>query len=529
MEQAALGLLKRHEKLVSSRSNWDEHWQDVADYVIPNKDDVYRSNTKGEKKHARIFDCTPIHANELLGSALHGMLTNPAITWFDLSTGSKVLDEKRHIRLFLQNAVVRMHDVLNDISNFQTEIHETYIDLGSFGTAPLRMEESDKSDLIVFNARPIYELYIAENHNGYIDTAHRVVKYSGKQMLDAFPDAFDEMEKTLLQSKLFDDFDIIHVVEPRKQLAAGNVSFKTKKPYASIYIWKEKGRIIKEDGFDEFPYAIPRWTKTSYETYGRSPAMKALGDIKMINAMMQTTIRGAQKMVDPPLQVPDDGVSLPIRTIPGGTNYYRAGTKDRIEPMNLNARPDIGLQIMDDVRMRIRQAFFIDQLQLKEGPQMTATEVMQRTEEQLRMLGPILGRLHHELLKPIIDRTFAIMERRQEFGKIPGELSGMDLKITYSSMIARAQRTSEVENITRTVNVMAPFIQVMPTIMDNFNGDKLLKHVASSYRVPEDVFNDKNELDGIREQRAQQQQQMMEAQQKQMDAEAQAKQVQAGM
>jgi hypothetical protein len=527
MDDTAQSLLKRHMKLVSGRSNWDAHWKEVADYVIPMKEDVYRTGTKGEKKMSKIFDCTPIHANELLGSALHGMLTNPAIGWFDLSTGDSILDSKRHIRLFLQNAVVRMHDVLNDMSNFQTEIHETYIDLGSLGTAPLRIEESDKSDIVVFSARPIYELYIVENHNGYIDTAHRVIKYTGKQMLDAFPDRFDEMERGLLQQKLFEEFEVIHVVEPRKQIISGGIPFTSKKPYASIYIWKEKGRVIKESGFDEFPYAIPRWTKTSFETYGRSPAMKALGDIKMINAMMQTTIRGAQKMVDPPLQVPDDGVTLPIRTTPGGTNYYRSGTKDRIEPMNLNARPDIGIQVMDDVRMRIRQAFFIDQLQLKEGPQMTATEVMQRTEEQLRMLGPILGRLHHELLKPIIDRLFAIMVRRGEFGVIPGELSDRNLKITYSSMIARAQRTSEVENITRTISVMAPFIQTMPNIMDNFDGDKLLKHVASSYRVPEEVFHDKNQVDAVREGRAQQEQQMMQMQQQQVEADTQAKQAQA--
>jgi hypothetical protein len=391
------------------------------------------------------------------------------------------------------------------------------------------MEESDTADLIVFKSRPINEMYVLENNYGVIDTCHRIITYNGKQMLDEFgKDIFDQEDLNLLEKKSFEDFEIIHIVEPRKHIEQLSPEAKKfTKPFASIYIWKERKKILKEDGFLEFPYAIPRWTKTSFEVYGRSPAMKALGDIKMINAMMQTTIRGAQKIVDPPLQVPDDGVMLPIRTVPGGTNYYRAGTKDRIEPLLTGARPDLSIQIMEDVRRRIRQSFFIDQLQLKEGPQMTATEVMQRTEEQLRMLGPILGRLHHELLKPIINRTFAIMMRRGEFGEVPGELSNRDLKIKYSSMIARAQRTSEVENITRTISVMAPFIDTNPTIMDNINGDELLKHVAESYNVPEKIFNPKNDVKKVREQRQQQQQQAMELEAQKVQAETQAKQAQA--
>ena len=41
-----------------------------------------------------------------------------------------------------------------------------------------------------------------------------------------------------------------------------------------------------------FLYMAPRYTKSSFEIgYGRSPAMTALADIKMLNKMSEVTIR----------------------------------------------------------------------------------------------------------------------------------------------------------------------------------------------------------------------------------------------
>ena len=70
------------------------------------------------------------------------------------------------------------------------------------------------------------------------------------------------------------------------------------------------------------------------------------------------------------------------------------------------------VEIMQDVRERIKQHFFVDQFQLREGPQMTATEVNTRVDMQLRLLGPLLGRLHFEFLQPMVGRMLQIMSRK---------------------------------------------------------------------------------------------------------------------
>lgn len=511
----AAGIIKLYEKLKSNRVNWDSHWREIAEFVIPNKDNVYQfDRAPGEKKFNEIFDSTAIHSNELLGSALHGMLTNPTNIFFGLSTGLSALDKNDEVRKWLQECVRRMHQVLNN-SNFQTEIHEVYLDIGSFGTGALFIDEDDK-DIIRFQSHPIYQMYIDENYKGSVDTVLRCFKKPLKDLLDEFGDEAFQQDPmfSLASMDMHKEYEVIHAVLANTEY---NPYFEEKinKPFKSCYVLKDKKIILRERGYDTFPYAIPRWTKISGEKYGRSPAMKSLSDTKMINQMMKVTIRSAQKVVDPPLMAPDDGAMGPIRTAPGAINYYRAGTSDRIEPLLTGARIDFGFQIMEDVRTRIRSAFFIDQLQLREGPQMTATEVMQRTEEQLRLLGPILGRQHNELLRPLIDRVFDIMLKRGKLPEIPEVLAGVNLEVQYSSMIARAQKTSELESMNRMFSIAAPLFQVDPTVTDNFNPDAAFKYIATTLSLPYELMRDEKEVKKLRENRAQQaqaaQQQMNES------------------
>lgn len=499
---AAEQIIRRFEQLKANRINWEQHWQELADYVLPRKDDVYQTRMTGAKKHNKVFDSTGIHSNELLASALHSMLTNPSTLWFELTTGSELLDQNDDVRLWLQTAVRQMHKVLNN-SNFQTEIHEVYLDMCSFGTSCMRMEEDDE-EVIRFQSRPIYEAYIDQNNKGSVDTVYRSFEWTTRQIEQEFgEDVLPDELKFNKSSDANAKHEIIHAVEPMTDKYDGP-DIKKGFKFRSVYILKAKKVILSLGGFKEFPYVIPRWTKIAGEVYGRSPAMKALADIKMINQVMKTTIRSAQKTVDPPLMMPDDGILLPIKTAPGGINYYRAGSADKIEPLLTGSRVDFGFQMMEQIRMRIREAFFIDQLQLGSGPQMTATEVSQRTEEKLRLLGPILGRQQFELLRPLIDRLFNIMVRKKLFPEAPPELSDAMLQVQYSSQIAKAQRSSDAQSFLRVFNIVGPLMQAMPDMLDNINGDQLLRYVSRAYGLPEEIINPLEQVIGDRQARQEQ-------------------------
>ena len=334
-------LLKRFGKLKSQRQNWESHWQEVADYMMPRKADVTKTRAQGDKRTEVIFDSSPLHAVELLSASLHGMLTNPSTPWFSLKFKNITADQDEDAaNEWLEDTTEKMYEVFNR-SNFQQEIFELYHDLITFGTAAMFIEE-DPDDIVRFSTRHIGEVFISENNKGRIDTIFRKFKISARSVVAQFG-ANNVSSKVLSISNKspFEDVEILHVVYPRDTFDPKKKDAKNME-YASVYIEVDSKELISESGFNEFPYVVPRYLKASFEIYGRSPAMTALPDVKMLNEMCKTTIKAAQKQVDPPLLVPDDGFILPVKTMPSGLNFYRSGTRDRIEPLNIGANNQIG-------------------------------------------------------------------------------------------------------------------------------------------------------------------------------------------
>ena len=511
----AKNLLKRFDRLKSQRQNWESHWQEVADYMQPRKADVTKSRSKGDKRTELIFDSSPLQSVELLAASLHGMLTNPSTPWFSLRFKEDEMENEDEAKEWLESATETMYAAFNK-SNFQQEIFELYHDLITFGTAAMFIEEDDE-DILKFSTRHINEMYIAENEKGRIDTVFRKFKLSARAAIQKFGDVSSSIAITAKKDP-YEEVEILHAVYPRTDFDPKKQD-KSNMPFESVYLEAGTGEELSVSGFREFPFVVPRYLKASHEIYGRSPAMTALPDVKMLNEMSKTTIKSAQKQVDPPLLVPDDGFILPVRTVPGGLNFYRAGTRDRIEPLNIGANTPLGLNMEEQRRDSIRNAFYVNQLMMQSGPQMTATEVIQRNEEKMRLLGPVLGRLQSELLKPLIDRAFSLLIRKDLFGPIPEFLSGQDIEIEYVSPLAKAQKSAELQSIMRGIEIMGQLSNVAP-VFDHLNMDKLVKHLMDIVGVPQKVLKSSSELQDEREQAQQQQAQQQQMNQMQQVAES---------
>ncbi len=511
----AKNLLKRYDRLKSQRQNWESHWQEVADYMQPRKADVTKSRSKGDKRTELIFDSSPLQSVELLAASLHGMLTNPSTPWFSLRFKEYEMENEDEAKEWLEDATEVMYSAFNK-SNFQQEIFELYHDLITFGTAAMFIEEDD-DDLLKFSTRHINEIFIAENDKGRIEYSIRKFKISARSAIQKFG-AVSNNIAVVAKKDPYEEVEILHAVYPRSDFDPKKQD-QSNMPFASVYLDAESGDELSVSGFREFPFVVPRYLKASHEIYGRSPAMTALPDVKMLNEMSKTTIKSAQKQVDPPLLVPDDGFILPVRTVPGGLNFYRSGTRDRIEPLNIGANTPLGLNMEEQRRNSIRNAFYVNQLMMQSGPQMTATEVIQRNEEKMRLLGPVLGRLQSELLKPLIDRTFAILLRKNLFRPAPNFLSGRDIEIEYVSPLAKAQKSTELSSIMRAIEIMGSLSNVAP-VFDHINMDKLVRHLADIVGVPQKILKPQNQLNAERQQAEAQQEQMQQMQQLQQVAEA---------
>ena len=505
-------LLSRYERLEGQRQNWETHWQEVADYMQPRKADVTKQRARGDKRMEQVFDSSPIQAVELLAASLHGMLTNPSTPWFTLRFKDEDIDNEDEAKLWLEEATASMYTAFNR-SNFQQEIFELYHDLITFGTAAMFIEEDD-DDIIKFSTRHINEVFIAENDKGRIDTIFRRFKISARAAVQKFGDNVSSDIQGIFKKDPYEEVEILHAVYPRSDFNP-NKKDKGNMPFESVYLEYKNASELSVGGFKEFPFVVPRYLKASNEIYGRSPAMTALPDVKMLNEMSKTTIKAAQKQVDPPLLVPDDGFLLPVRTVPGGLNFYRSGTRDRIEPLNIGANNPLGLNMEEQRRDSIRSVFYVNQLMMQDGPQMTATEVIQRNEEKMRLLGPVLGRLQSELLKPLIDRVFAILLRNNILPQAPEFLSGRDIEIEYVSPLAKAQKSSELQSIMRAIEILGSLANVAP-VFDYVNFDNLVKHLADIVGMPQKLLKSQNQVNSEREQAAAQaaeQQQMAQMQQ----------------
>ena len=516
-------VIKRFEALEGQRENWQNHFQELADYMLPRKADIVRKRTKGEKRMEQIFDGTALQAVDLLSASLHGMLTSGASAWFHLAMKDQTVGRDAEVQDWLEDTSNRMLRAFNT-SNFETEIHEMYVDLVVFGTGCMFVE-MDQGKLR-FSTRHISEFHIAENQFGLVDTVFRKYKLSARQAVLRFgyEEVTDYIRKTY-DKRPDDEVTLLHAVTPRHDRDPQKMD-SANMPFASIYICMESKMPVSIKGFQEFPYIVPRFLKATGETMGRSPAMVALPDVKMLNLMSKTIIQAAQKQIDPPLLVPDDGFILPIRTNPGGLNFFRAGSRDTITPLNVGANIPIGLQMEEQRRQAIRSAFYVDQLLSGGAPNMTATEVIQRQEERMRVIGPVLGRLMNEMLRPLIDRSFALMLREEMLSVPPEMLQGRDVDIEYVSPLARAQKSSSLNNTMKALEILMPLSQSLP-VGDHIDPDGLVRHVTDALGVPKTVLNSEVEIQQQRQQRAAQQQQMAERQEEQEDVYTAAQAAQA--
>jgi len=519
---------KRCANLESVRATWEDHWQEILDYVMPRKADVTFVRSRGEKRTEVLYDSTAITANNLLAASLQGTLTSASLPWFHLKLRDTELNQNRDVQLWLEDAAKRMYEIFNE-SNFNTEVHELYLDLVSIGTGAIFVEEGSKGfdkEGIHFNCLHIAEYFIQENINGKVDTLYRKYKLTARQAIQEFGE--ENVGEKILESvkeKPDKEFNFIHAVEPTEDYERATGKASTKLPVHSCHVCTEDKMVVRTGGYNEFPYLVPRWSKATGEIFGRSPSYNALPDIKTLNKAVEIGLKAWAKAIDPPLLVQDDGVIGRVRMTPAGITVVRHD--GAIKPLQIGSNWQITDMKENQLRTSIRQAYYSDQLQLQDGPQMTATEVQVRYELMQRLLGPTLGRFQSEFLNPLIERTFGIMLRAGALLPEPEVIQGQKIDVEYVGPLARSQRMEESVAIDRLYELAMNVVQVDPSIMDNINHDEAIRLRGDLLGVPKIILRARDEVQELREQRQQAQQAQQQAEQQQQAAQAALTQNQA--
>ncbi len=490
-----------------NRYNWETLWQESADFCLPQKAIITNSRAPGEKLNTQIYDSTAQESVPRAAAGIHNLVTNPNSRWFGLRMRNKALNENQDVKDWLRNAEDTVYDVLNN-SNFNEVVLEWYIDFLVFGS-PTLYEESDVEDVVRFFVRPPQEIYFLVNEAGRIDTVYRRFTITARQAHLKWGDNVGAKVLKLVEAgKLEELVTFMHVVLPREERDVRKRDARNM-PFASIYIEPSNKKKLSEGGFEEFPFFIPRFYKVSDSEYAYCPASISLANNKMLNAMSKTTIKGAQKELNPVLILPSDGYMLPFKQTAGALNFkLSTDPNDKVEALPIKRNFAIGLDMEAQRRKAIKEAFFIDLfLMLANLPERdrTAFEINARVNEQISVLGPALGRLMKSL-GGIVVRTLAEVTRRNMLPDPPEAIQGQDFKIDYLSFLAKAQRASEGDAIVSIFEIAKSMAEVDETVMHNLKLDKMIKDLGDIRNVAPDLFNSEEEVAEIREIINQQQQ-----------------------
>lgn len=505
---AADTIIQRQECLASERGLLEAQWQEIAELVRPMRADFTITRMAGEKRQQRVFDSTPGFAADNLAAGLWGMITNSANAWFGLSHPIEELNREDSVKLWMDEAARRMRNAFSaNGQRFYAKAMELYLDQVSFGTGVFYTDEMPDGSGLFFSCRHLAECYISENAHEQVDTLYRRFLFTARQAYGLWGDKAGENIVKCHDKEPERKFEFIHAVYPRDDYNPKRILDQRGKAFKSCYVNVENRRLVHESGYYEFPYQVARWSMTSRGVYGDSPAMLALPDIKMLNAMSKTTIVAAQKVADPPILTVDERGLRGARTTPGGFIYSGLDKlgNPRYRPLETNANIGLGLEMEQQRRATIKEAFYGSLLLMVAQPNMTAAEWLGRQEEKLRLMGPHLGRIQSEFLDPLIDRVFALMYRAGKFPEPPEILRRHpEIKVDYVSPLARAQKASEGAAIVRAFEALAPIGATNPDVYDNFDSDQVAQLLADAYGLPPKAVRDPKKVAAIRQQKQQQ-------------------------
>jgi len=508
--------IKRFDQKKLDRANFDTMWQEIAEHIYPAHANFTYLPSKGEKRMRKVYDSTGIHSNELLASGLFSLLTSSASKWFEIRPVNWLLYQNPTVRAYFDIVTrIMFHEMNRPSAGFATAMHENYLGYGAFGNLTNYVSEIPEKNSLLFQALPLYECYYIQNQHEIVDTLYRKYTRTVEQLVRKFgKDApfSDAVKKYISDNKLDKIVECLHIIAPREVFNRMS-PIASDMPFTSAYIECKEANVLQESGYPELPFFAARFYKESFETYGRGPGSTTLPDVKMLMRVAQVTIRAAQKGVDPPVMTPHQGFLKPLKTTPGSINYYERSRVRSKEDIWTLPPGDVrlGLEYSESLHKRIREAFFVDQLQLHEGPQMTATEVMQRTEEKLRLMGPLLGRIQLELLGPMLIRVHNLLQRAGKFPEPPAEMEKEQVKVVYTSAIARAQEQVEANGLMRALGILEPIFKYKPDAVDVLNEDETIRGVYEMFSVNPRFVNDLAQVKKIRDLRAEAERKKQEA------------------
>lgn len=541
-ETEAKKLVERYHGLRNFRTPWESLWKDIAKYVSPRRSPGIQGTITSPttEEESRLFDITAGQAAMTLSNGCLAWMSPQETPWFSFTPDQNTEDDEA--AKWLNKCTVTTRECLGR-SNFYTAVHEFYLDRSTFGTGCLYVEPSKKRTKRI-NAQcwAIGSYVIDEDDEGEIDTVVREMIMTPRTAAQKFG---EENLSPPMQKKLKDggvqcmeQCKFLHFIYPRdkKDRREGSLAPEDM-AIACVYMEEANSYVVRVSGYDEMPVMVSRyleWGSNMGTLYGWSPSFAALPEARQVNFLQKMMDALAEKMAFPPILAPDE-LEGEIDPNAAGVTYFDKTLAQSLPKEWMTAgRYDVGKDRVMERQNAIKQAFHVDLFQMfaQLDKQMTAREVAERSSEKLIQFSPTFARMTTELFNPLLERLFGMGIRDGWFGEVPESLlldlgNGMAMidppQVLYSSRIALALRALPVLALHRMIELTAGMAQFDMSVVDNFNMDEAWQMAALNEALPEGIARSKNEVEEIRQARAEALQAQQEQQQAAMMAEGAAK------
>ena len=508
----AASVVRDFEEISGKRGNWESHWEEIAERILPHTARLFTSargeSSKGSKKTELVFDSTAAIALGRFTSIVTYLLYPQNQIYHRLKSDNEHLNKDRSVNLFFEDLNSRIWKTRHaPYSGFLGENEQDSEALGAFGTTCLYSDPL--RDRVGFRYRHCHlgEVYFKDNFQGITDTVFRHYPLKARQIIQKW--GKERLPDKVLNAKSDDEFFVLENVRPREDVDRNKLDHRGM-DWVQYDVLMEGKVLLQEKGYRSFPYAISRYRLGSRETYGRSIAMDCLPAIKTLNEEKKTVLKQGHRALDPVLLAHDDGVldSFSMRS-----GYLNFGGVNKDGKALVQALPSgnivAGKELMDDERSLIENAFFTTLFQLLiQSPAKTATQVVEEIREKGILLTPTFGRHQSEKLGRLIEREIDMLFQIGQFPEIPPVLveAAGEYEIVHESPLNKAARVEEVAGLMRGLDMAIRVASETqnPEPLDHYNWDEVVPEVNDIFGTPLRWMNSKDKIEQIRAARKEQ-------------------------
>lgn len=491
------------------RESFIPHWRELSEFVKPRKGRFQITDrNKGEKRYQAIINSKATQAHRIAVSGMLAGTMSPTRPWFVLEPDNIDLREAAGVKDWLYFVESKIRSVLNE-SNFYGMASQLLSELLLFGTAAMTHVD-DFQDVARFYTHTIGSYMIGLDDRCAVDTLVREFELPAIQIVKKFGiENVSTYVKEAVDKKNFDSwFPVCHVIEPNDEYRNGSALAKNK-AFKSVYYEPactgvNKNKWLQVSGYDSFPAYVPRWDVTGEDIYGTDcPGMTALGDIKGLQLEERRKAQALDKMISPPMAGPSTLRGSQVNSLPAGVTLYDGNEQNKLSPL-YQIQPNLQEMRLDiqAVEQRIDTAFFVDMflaISNIEGIQpRNQLDLIQRNEERLLQIGPVLERMQTEFLDPLIERVFQQALKAGILPPVPEVLNEQPLKINYISTLAQAQRSVASQSIERVLGFAGNLAALgMTDALAKINAPQSVDEYARAIGVPPTIIRSDDEVAAI--------------------------------